>query len=174
MKKVINNIRRSKKRKPFGFTLVETILAISIIALVITAAAELTQSSLRTGRTTMNQFIAYHLAEEGLELVRNMRDTNWLQNRPWNTGLGDGLYAINETAGLSVNNGRTLQRITTVQSAPEIALTGNATFKRGIEIQTKKTPDDTVSSLTIKSTVSFGGRTVSLTTELTDWKKGPL
>lgn len=73
-----------------GFTLVETILAISIIGVIITVVMQLTQSSLAIGRSAMHQFIAFHQAEEGLELVRNQRDSNWLQNKPWRDGLADG------------------------------------------------------------------------------------
>ena len=30
-----------------------------------------------------------YLAQEGIEIVRNIRDSNWLNNRDWKTGLSD-------------------------------------------------------------------------------------
>jgi type II secretory pathway pseudopilin PulG len=84
-------MKKNQNQKP-AFTLVETILAISIIGMIIVTVAQLTQSSVAMGRSAMNQFVALHLAEEGLEIVRNKRDSNWLQNKAWRNGLADGVY----------------------------------------------------------------------------------
>lgn len=155
------------KKSRRAFTILETIIAITVIGLVITAATQLTQSSLKIGRSTMNQFIAFHLAEEGLEIVRNMRDSNWLQNTSWRNGLDDGIYAISENPG---NTGQrwTLQRINATDDAEKIELNEREKFQRTISINAGK----------ITSRVTYeqigGEKEVSLVIQLTDWKKGPL
>lgn len=158
-----------KNRSGFrqAFTILETIIAITVIGLVITAATQLTQSSLKIGRLTTNQFIAFHLAEEGLEIVRNMRDSNWLQNASWRSGLDDGLYGIAENSG---NSGPrwTLKKIGTAADAEKIELNEREQFQRTIFIDAGK----------ITSRVTYeqigGEKEVSLIIQLTDWKKGPL
>lgn len=164
-----------QKFKKDGFTLIETIIAVSVIGLVITATAQLTQSSLSLGRTTTSRFVAFHIAEEGLEIARNMRDSNWLQNRAWRRGLDDGTYAIIENASPAGGAGRfSLQKISAGDSVPEIVLQDGQRFSRVIEI----TSSSETEAMRITSMVHYsqngGQKEVSLTQELTDWKKGPL
>lgn len=155
-------------QKHRGFTLLETILAITILTMAITAAFELTRSSLAMGRLTLDQIVATHLAEEGLEIVRNMRDSNWLQNRPWQKGLSEGTYIIvtNNTPG---NFPWSLE-----QRNEERKNNKNEKFVRHIEIKNL----DGAAAMSVKSVVSYqergGQKEVSLSMELTDWKKGPL
>lgn len=132
-----------------GFTLVETILGIAIIGLAIAAAASLTQTSLRVGRENMRQLVAYHLAEEGLEIARNTRDTNWLQNKPWRTSLQNGLF----------------------ESANLITLSDGEKFIRNIKITSA---DDVMRVESSVSAEKSPLKSVSLSAEFTDWKKGPL
>ena len=39
-----------------------------------------------------SKLTASYLAQEGIEIVRNIRDNNYIQNRNWNTGLNSGNY----------------------------------------------------------------------------------
>ena len=163
-----------------GFTLVETILAVTILGLVITSTAQLTQSSLRIGQTTTMQFTAYHLAEEGLEVVRALRDSNWLQNSYFKRGLADGSYVIREGVYPWA-----LQKIadadggaTGDEAATEIILSTTEHFKRIIKIVSAAESSGDQSVMRVTSRVSYGqaGATkeVALEMELTDWKKGSL
>lgn len=151
----------------YGFTLAETIIAIAVIALVITTTYSLSQSSLRIGRNSMNQFIAYHLAEEGLEVVRNLRDSNWLKNTHWRLGLEDGQYEI-----ISGENGapQTLQKLSGDLSAQNVILSESEKFKRIITINSDG------ESMRVESIIKYGPKEkeMSLVMRLNDWKKGPL
>lgn len=164
-------MRRTSQKS--GFTLAETIIAIAVISLVVTASAQLTQSSVRIGYQSMHQFIAYHLAEEGLEIVRNMRDTNWLQNMPFRQGLPDGLYVIEDNADGSGARWR-LQIISSMGDAPESSLNENEKFKRAIEISTL--PDGPAMRVTSRVEYTAAGKKkeVGIAADFTDWKKGPL
>lgn len=57
-----------------GITLIESIVSISILAVAITGPMLLASHSIKASGAARNQLIATHLAEEGLEIVRNMRD----------------------------------------------------------------------------------------------------
>ncbi len=79
MKKISKNL--------WGQGMMEVIVAIAIITTGITGTVTLTYSNLRGNETSINQIIAANLAREGLEVVRNIRDENWLQGNSWIFGL---------------------------------------------------------------------------------------
>jgi prepilin-type N-terminal cleavage/methylation domain-containing protein len=60
-----------------GYTLIELMVAVAILGLGITGSLFLLNQTLRNTSVVKNNFIATYLASEGIELVRNMRDTNW-------------------------------------------------------------------------------------------------
>lgn len=62
-----------------GETISETIIALSILAIGITIASTVSASSLRNMQSARDRIIAVNLAREGIEAVRNIRDTNWLK-----------------------------------------------------------------------------------------------
>lgn len=63
-----------------GQTLVETMVAIFILVMGITAALGLAIYSLNATSLVNKQIVGMGLAREGMEAVKNMRDTNWLQS----------------------------------------------------------------------------------------------
>lgn len=60
-----------------GFTLIETLVAIFILTLAITATMTAAQAGLQSSLYARDQITAYYLAEEAMEYVRNIRDTNY-------------------------------------------------------------------------------------------------
>ena len=65
-----------------GFTLVEALAAIAILMLAITGPLGISGKGISAGDFSKDQLIAYHLAQEGLETVRAVRDRNSLENLP--------------------------------------------------------------------------------------------
>lgn len=61
-----------------GFSLPEILIAMSILSIVVFSATNLMVSVVRSNNENVNRFVAYGLAQEGLEAVRNIRDSNWL------------------------------------------------------------------------------------------------
>ncbi|MFM2357889.1 MAG: hypothetical protein RJA61_626 [Candidatus Parcubacteria bacterium] len=74
-------------KKNTGFTLLETLVAISILSLSIAGAFSVAQSGLSSAILARDQIVAFQLAQEAVELVRNIRDNNTHQNQDWLTGL---------------------------------------------------------------------------------------
>jgi hypothetical protein len=61
-----------------GQTLIETIAAIFVLTMAIVAALSLAINVLSTTTLNQNQIVATNLAREGVEMIRMIRDTNWL------------------------------------------------------------------------------------------------
>lgn len=73
-----------------GFSLLETLVAVSILGLLLTGSAALVQQALKVSSKLKNDTTALYLAQEGLELVRYQRDTNRLSNplpNAWINGI---------------------------------------------------------------------------------------
>jgi len=61
-----------------GFTLLGTLFSSFLAIIVIAAIASLSAQVYGSSRNSRDRFIAVGLAKEGIELVRNIRDGNWL------------------------------------------------------------------------------------------------
>lgn len=61
-----------------GFTLVETLVAITVVVTAMVGPLYAVQQSLNASRTAREQLIASSLAQEGVEYVRGIRDSNYL------------------------------------------------------------------------------------------------
>lgn len=77
-----------------GFTLVETLAAVTILSLAITGPIHLIGNSLHKIYYARDQAIAINLAQEGVEMVRQARDSNRLGGGLWTTGILAGSYTI--------------------------------------------------------------------------------
>ncbi len=60
-----------------GFSLLEVIIAIAIFGTGIAGAIALTTQTISTGTFVQKQLTAAYLAQEGLEVIHNLRHTNW-------------------------------------------------------------------------------------------------
>lgn len=63
-----------------GFTLIETLVAISIMVVAIVAPMQLAMLSLSSAFYARDQVTAFHLAQEAIESIRSVRDQNILLN----------------------------------------------------------------------------------------------
>jgi type II secretory pathway pseudopilin PulG len=73
-----------------SFTLIETITAIFILTTGILALSSLISYFISASSISSQRLIAAYLAQEGIEIVRNLRDTNLLNGRSWDYGLNSG------------------------------------------------------------------------------------
>lgn len=92
-----------KEKRQSGFSILEIIVVLFVISFGLMGIVSLTMQNISVQHVNKNNLIASQLAQEGLELVRNMRDTNWLTmgSVPWNQGLEvDGTYKIDPFDGL--------------------------------------------------------------------------
>jgi len=78
------------KKKPKAFTILEVMIAMLIVSLGLTAAIGLVISAFASSSFNTSKLIAAYLAQEGMEIVRNIRDSNWLTGNDWRDNLTDG------------------------------------------------------------------------------------
>ncbi len=86
---------------PSGFTLVETIISVGLLALSIIGPIMLASQSIRASRDAQQHLEAIHLAEEGVEIIHSMRDNNSGQDN--STDRNEWLTGINCATGCAVD-----------------------------------------------------------------------
>lgn len=69
----------SKLKISAGFTLIELMITLAVFTIGISAALGLALSNYNNSRDNLDKIIAANLAREGIELIRNVRDSNWLR-----------------------------------------------------------------------------------------------
>jgi len=106
IKKTSNNL---------GISIIEVVVAMMIITMGMVGVLSLVIQNVQAQYINKNVLIASGLAQEGLELVRNVRDLNWLTSgNDWKLGAGagtdsdivqDGNYVIDYLGPSSINAG---------------------------------------------------------------------
>lgn len=79
-----------------GFTLLEVIIAIFLITVGITAVLLLITKTLGAMSLSFSQLKAAYLAQEGIEVIRNIRDTNWVEGNEWKDLNKSGAVTLSE------------------------------------------------------------------------------
>jgi len=83
------------KKNLGGFTLLEVMIAIFFITVGVLGVFTLIQQTITFAAISSSRLVAAYLGQEGIEIVRNIRDGNWLEQRTnpeisWNAGLAAG------------------------------------------------------------------------------------
>ena len=80
----MNTISRKPNR---GFTLIEALFAILIFSAALVSLLAISSKGIAATEQVKNETTAYYLAQEGLEVARNGRDTSFVQMAHGATGL---------------------------------------------------------------------------------------
>lgn len=92
-------------KKQSGFSIMEIVVAIFIITMGLVGVLSLINQNIQVEYINKNNLIASQLAQEGLELVRNIRDNNWLAGSVWNYNIAPGSYIVDYTGYISSVSG---------------------------------------------------------------------
>jgi len=87
---MFNNSLKIRDNK--GFSLMEVMIGMSILTIAIVAATSILIALINSNKNITRTLQAYHLAQEGLEIVRNIRDTNWLNNLEYLGGNNNNIF----------------------------------------------------------------------------------
>ena len=85
-----------------GFTFIEVIVAIFIMSIGVVGTLIAVQAAISSTSQSCSRLTAANLAQEGIEIVRSIRDTNWLEQRtatttPWDENVGAGDWEADYT-----------------------------------------------------------------------------
>lgn len=78
---------RERKRFANGQSMLEAVIATGIIVTAVSSALTLVSSSINAEKESESLLTAGNLAREGVEVVRMMRDSNWLAGAAWDAGM---------------------------------------------------------------------------------------
>jgi len=81
MKKTNTQSEQNTQAKK-GFTFVETLVAITVLLVSVVAPMSLAQDGIVAAKLSQDQIVAFYLGQEGIEIVKNLRDNNRLANAP--------------------------------------------------------------------------------------------
>ena len=70
-----------------GFTLIEALVALVLLTVGLIPAFTLASSSLTLAGSIQNSLVATHLAQEGVEVVRAIRDADWFAGNSFGKSL---------------------------------------------------------------------------------------
>ncbi len=154
-----------------GFTLVEALVALTVLTVGLVAGYAAAVSSAGLASSIRNNVVAANLAQEGVEVIRAIRDTNWFSGQVFDTGLAPGDYEVAIYSGaastpyqgrfLYINNDGLYQYLTGVGYTP-------TPFKRKITIFKPSSVE-----LKITSEITWidrgRNRSVSVESHLFDW-----
>jgi prepilin-type N-terminal cleavage/methylation domain-containing protein len=82
-----------------GFSLVETLVAITILLIVITGPMSISSSTAKSTSFASEQVVAFFLAQEGAEIAQRARDDLYLQNFPSDLQQGWDDFTTETTGG---------------------------------------------------------------------------
>lgn len=161
--------------RPQGFTLVETLVAISILMVSIVGPYYSVYKAVQATYVSRDQLIATTLAQEGVEYVRNVRDTNYLGSQPWMTGLsacqGGKTCMVDATENVAPTTCASACTPLYVSSSNLYTqqVTGTATrFTRSVQIATV-TSDEVVVTVTVSWVNLHVSHTITINEHLYNW-----
>ena len=92
-------------KKPRGFTLIETLIAVLLLASAIAGPLTIAAKGLNTSLTAKDQVSAFYIAQDAVEYIRFKRDSNKLGGSSWLTGIvGSGLCSADGTTKCMVDS----------------------------------------------------------------------
>lgn len=73
-----------------GFTLIEVLVAIAILIVGVIGTYQVIQNITFSSKINSSKLVATYLVQEGIEMVRNKRDSNWISGSVWDASLPSG------------------------------------------------------------------------------------
>lgn len=124
MQHTYNHLSNKAKKGTRGLTLVESLVAISILVISVFGPMSIVSQAIRTAYLTRDQMTAFYLAQESIEYVRNVRDKNSMMFDQAGAWLYDMEYYSQGAPFPQINNAGTLSPVTYYMTI-EPTTTGN-------------------------------------------------
>ena len=179
-----------KKKKNFlklkftrGFTLIETFVAISIIMVAIVGPLLIVSRALSSSYYARDQIIAFYLAQDAVEFIRNKRDENKLNyindSNKWLDGLevcknvnGCHIDTQKETFHQGVSPVLKFNKVSGIYGYDDTGDTSfiDTFFKRTIKIKTFSSGDEAIISVDISWRTGILDRSFNIKENIFNWQ----
>lgn len=161
-------INRSQFFSEQGITLIEVLVSIIILGIALGAISFLFTSNLLSADSLRDDSIASGLVQEGMEVVRNIRDREWLATGGFGATIPDGTYEVQwDSASLTPSLSRFLKK--DINSGIFSYGSGNDTiFKRIVTISSISGNEKLVTTSVTWNTRS-GQKNISSEAHLFNW-----
>jgi len=136
-----------KKKYQNGLTIIEALVALVVLSFGLIPAISILSASTRLSALIVNNLIAANLAQEGIEVIRSLRDANWFNYRSYDNGFIGNWRVEWNTNGTTIPlipvgtnpplNFDTSTGIFSYSSCPSCIQTG---FKRWVSVTTTANP----------------------------------
>lgn len=144
---MLNNIKNQT-----GFSILEMVAVIAIISFTVVGMMSLALQSIQVQRINKNNLTAAMLAQEGIEIIRNRRDSNWKNVAPssWALVMAEGSYIVDYTGyidgpGHSITDAAAVLKING-SDFYEHGIGTNSSFSRLVTISNTNSASSTVTS----------------------------
>jgi len=167
--------KRLKTKNMRGFTLVEMLVAITVLLVGIASPLTIASKGLFAARVARDQMVASYLASEAIDYVRAVRDTNALQGSNWLSGLGPcdtgNGCKIDVVQGNVSGCGGSCDVFNLYQGSYQYAGQGiPTTFQRIIRVDETVSEQEATLSVTVNWQSGFITRSVTMEETLLNWQ----
>jgi prepilin-type N-terminal cleavage/methylation domain-containing protein len=165
-----SNITTTEGRDEKGFTLIEALVTLILLSIAMIPMLAFATFAVNTAAIIRDNMIAANLNQEGLEVVRSIRDANWFNNRAFDNGLADGAYRVeyNSDSLLGLADNPPLTILNGVYS-----YNGGGTptiFRRTITITKINAAEIRAVATVVRTTRGNSTKSVSAESHLFNWK----
>ena len=165
--------------KTQGFILIKIVLAITLLALVLSVSLQMIGASATAIRGNRQLTAATFLAQQCMEWTRNLRDTAWRQQVPWDCAFRDSAAFIDETRSLELSNdintscgGSAKLGYKTLPTTDPQPVAPDSIYRRLLDVSMNTATQELTVACTIEWDTAGGDtKSTSMTQILTDWQK---
>lgn len=160
----------TRQKKQHGYLLIEAMVAMGVLTTSVLGIFALMSQSIKFTRVIDDQYVGTYLAAEGVELTKNLLDTNTLSGGAWNAGgfASAGCYEIDVNSDMLPGVGCPETPLKLKNQVYSYDPTGATTgFSRSVDITPIIDPVDgtTQDGVQVVSTVKWAGGASSIVLE---------
>lgn len=160
------------RNKENGLTLIEALVSFFILTSAITGSFVLIQKNLIIASVIKNEVIASQLAEEGVEIIRNLRDSDWHSGKVFGTSIPDGTYRVQWDSTSLLLNGPDFLKLNSSNGLYGYDFGIDTPFQRSIIISTNfgESAIRKIITVSVNWTERGGNKSIQAEEHLFNWK----
>src|SRR3989338_2299564 len=179
-------MRNNKLKLKKAFTLIETLVAITILSAAVAGEMDLYIKNIGIATGSKDQLVAFYLGQEVIEYVRNVRDTNILsESSDWLEGVKDDCKETADSVGCYIDVIKIpVIVVSCLKSCPKLdfdevnytykpgGADGNSVFTRTVKIENPvgTNSDEAKVNVSVKWTGKYGEKIVNLQDNIFNWR----